>query len=178
MTDAWYMTRNGQQYGPYRLEQFKQFAAEGRIAPDDMVMNMVQQRWQPACLVPGLLAPPGLKSVPKATVASQNPKSKPINISNGEAMDFARSCLLRNPGLTAPEVLTLLECRFLLGVSDDMLSDPALIPKRRRWYHDVTWVLREAKGNKDTIHAARTVLDETVAKLIAENAVSSWRGID
>lgn len=54
MSDAWYLSRNGQQYGPYGIEQFRQFAAEGRLSPDDVVANATDQRWMSAREVEGL----------------------------------------------------------------------------------------------------------------------------
>lgn len=53
MSDGWYLARNGQQYGPYSSEQFRQFAAEGRLTPNDLVASVSGQQWLPASTVPG-----------------------------------------------------------------------------------------------------------------------------
>lgn len=61
MSDGWYLTRNGQQYGPYSSEQFRRFAAEGRLTPNDLVASVGGQQWLPASAVPELVfsaAPP------------------------------------------------------------------------------------------------------------------------
>ena len=63
MADGWYLARDGQQYGPYSSEQFRQFAAEGRLTPNDLVASVGGQQWLPAGAVPGLVfgpAPPSL----------------------------------------------------------------------------------------------------------------------
>ena len=70
MSDGWYLARNGQQYGPYSSEQFRQFAAEGRLAPNDLVASVGGQQWLPASAVPGLVfgvAPPSLPDAKAAT---------------------------------------------------------------------------------------------------------------
>ncbi len=41
----WYLTRGGNQYGPYNLEQLWQFAQEGRVQPDDLVWHEGLHQW-------------------------------------------------------------------------------------------------------------------------------------
>jgi hypothetical protein len=55
MTNQWYLARSGQQYGPYSLEQLRQFAAEGRLMPNDMIAGVGEQQWRPAETTPGLV---------------------------------------------------------------------------------------------------------------------------
>jgi hypothetical protein len=55
VTDStWYLARGKQKYGPYSTEQLRQFAAEGKIAPTDMLLQAGVQKWTLASSVQGL----------------------------------------------------------------------------------------------------------------------------
>lgn len=92
MNDQWYVARNGQRHGPYGFESVRQFAAEGRLTPGDMVMNGAGQRWMSASAVSGLRfpSPPqtGL-AAPEAAPAAQAPLSNAPAASAGNP-DLAR----------------------------------------------------------------------------------------
>jgi hypothetical protein len=71
MYDQWYLAREGQRHGPYDFESFRRFAAEGRLSPDDMVMNGADQRWVSARAVTGLSFPNQPPSRPVAAQVSE-----------------------------------------------------------------------------------------------------------
>ena len=55
---SWYMGRDDQRYGPYTLDEIRGFAAEGRLAPDDLVWHSSLPDWvtlaEARALVPDL----------------------------------------------------------------------------------------------------------------------------
>ena len=53
----WHLSRSGQSYGPYSKEQLINYAAEGRIAFDDLVHREGDEGWQPAGSVHFLFSP-------------------------------------------------------------------------------------------------------------------------
>ena len=53
---TWRMSKNGQEYGPYTLTQLRQYAAEGRILPDDLLWTSGMSEWIPASQLPELSA--------------------------------------------------------------------------------------------------------------------------
>ena len=57
--DSWYMGRDDERFGPYTLEQFRGFIAEGRLIPDDLVWHPSLPDWvtlaEARSIKPGLL---------------------------------------------------------------------------------------------------------------------------
>ncbi len=41
----WYMSRNGEQYGPYLLEELVKYVQEGRVQPEDLVWHQGLPQW-------------------------------------------------------------------------------------------------------------------------------------
>lgn len=56
-SENWYLSRNGQTYGPYSKEQLINYAAEGRIAFDDLVHREGDEGWQLSGSVHFLFSP-------------------------------------------------------------------------------------------------------------------------
>jgi len=54
MTPQWYFIRNKEKYGPYSMEQLRQFAASGRILPTDMLLREGAQQGIEASSLPDL----------------------------------------------------------------------------------------------------------------------------
>ncbi len=54
MAEQWYLARDDQQFGPYTLEQMKEFAREGRLLPQDLVWNEGLSEWVAASKIPEL----------------------------------------------------------------------------------------------------------------------------
>jgi len=52
----YYLGKNGQQTGPFTLEQLRGMAAGGLIAPTDLLWTEGMSGWQPANTVPGIFA--------------------------------------------------------------------------------------------------------------------------
>lgn len=50
----WHYAKNGQQFGPINTTQLKQLAAEGQLAPTDMIWKEGMAEWAPAGSVKGL----------------------------------------------------------------------------------------------------------------------------
>jgi len=53
----WYCTVNGRQYGPISEEHLRDWIAEHRVGPSDMVWTEGMAAWTPASFVPGLFGP-------------------------------------------------------------------------------------------------------------------------
>ncbi len=58
MSEQWYLSREGEQYGPYSWPQLREFAAGGRVRPQDFVWCEGMADWVVATEVDGLLGPP------------------------------------------------------------------------------------------------------------------------
>jgi hypothetical protein len=74
------------------LESFRQFAAEGRLTPSEMVMNGAEQRWMSASAVPGLSfpSPPQMgPAAPQATPAAQA-LARTASVASAGNSDLAR----------------------------------------------------------------------------------------
>ncbi len=56
MPDTWMISVAGRSYGPYRLEQMRGFAAEGRLAPHSLVASGDDEGFRPASEDPELAA--------------------------------------------------------------------------------------------------------------------------
>jgi hypothetical protein len=48
MSDNWYYTENGQQHGPFSVEQMAQLAASGKLQPAALVWKQGMGDWKPA----------------------------------------------------------------------------------------------------------------------------------
>ena len=54
MSGQWFITRNNQRYGPYVWEQLIEYAANGNIAPDDLIWGEGMTEWAIATSIAGL----------------------------------------------------------------------------------------------------------------------------
>ena len=57
LESGYYLSRDGQSLGPYTWESLTGFAANGQVAPDDVLWGPGLDRWTPAIAIPGLLPP-------------------------------------------------------------------------------------------------------------------------
>src|SRR5262249_5675238 len=48
---AWFLTRNGEKYGPYSVPQLKQLATKGNLVPDDLLWREGLPAWVKASTV-------------------------------------------------------------------------------------------------------------------------------
>lgn len=53
----YHVGRNGQQTGPFSIEQLKAMAASGELGPADLVWKEGMAGWEPASNVPGVFSP-------------------------------------------------------------------------------------------------------------------------
>jgi len=75
----WYCTVNGRQYGPISEEHLRDWIAEHRVGPSDMVWTEGMAAWTPASFVPGLFGP-GPVRAPRpgpAAPGGQDPGARP-----------------------------------------------------------------------------------------------------
>lgn len=74
MADAWFVGRGSERSGPFSAEVLREMAADGRLAPTDLVWREGMSAWASATTVPGLFVP----SRPAAAPAlSDNPYAAP-----------------------------------------------------------------------------------------------------
>ncbi len=77
MSDYW-LARDGQQYGPFSIEEIRQQAAQGQTQPSDLVWTEGMAEWEPLAKVAGTrpVAPPP-PPTPSPLVATPSPKPVP-----------------------------------------------------------------------------------------------------
>jgi hypothetical protein len=70
-SDAIFLHRNGQNYGPYSIDQLNSWIADGTIHPSDMAWHEGLPGWLPLTCLPGIHAP--------STTTRQPPSAKVAN---------------------------------------------------------------------------------------------------
>lgn len=73
MSDGWYVSRANQVFGPYSWERALEFAREGSIGADDLVMRPGSREWVPAAAVPAFIS----SAVSAAAMVSEAPTPRP-----------------------------------------------------------------------------------------------------
>ncbi len=73
MSEQWYLSREGERYGPYSWEQLCEFAAAGRVGPQDFVWGEGMSDWVAATEVEGLLGTTAA-AAPPADPAAASPR--------------------------------------------------------------------------------------------------------
>lgn len=71
MSEQYLIAREGEQSGPYTLEQIRQMQADGQLLPSDIAWTEGQEDWLPISQIVDVAAPP-----PPPPQASATPKSK------------------------------------------------------------------------------------------------------
>ena len=66
MAAQWFLARGGKKYGPYSMEQLRQFVASGNVLPTDMLLPEGQRQWVAANALPGLFPTTAVKAQPVA----------------------------------------------------------------------------------------------------------------
>jgi hypothetical protein len=69
----YHVGRNGQQNGPFSVEELRVMVARGELAPTDLVWKDGMAGWEPASTIPGLFGPE-----PSVTLAPQTIQPPPI----------------------------------------------------------------------------------------------------
>ncbi len=67
MADQWYLSRDGQSFGPYTWNEIVSFSQSGNLQPQDQLWNPATDQWTQADQVPGLF------STPPASPSTQTP---------------------------------------------------------------------------------------------------------
>lgn len=64
MADTWFVGRAGERSGPFTTQSLRDMAADGRLAPTDLVWQEGMANWVPAASIRGLFAPhsPGMQT--------------------------------------------------------------------------------------------------------------------
>jgi hypothetical protein len=77
MTPQWHLARNRENYGPYSMEQFRQFAAAGYLLPTDMLLQEGAEKWVAASSVSGLFVTAAItaQAVPAAIPPLPDPRA-------------------------------------------------------------------------------------------------------
>lgn len=71
MGGMYHVGRNGQQTGPFSVEQLKEMAASGQLSPTDLVWKEGMAGWEPASTLPDVFAPAApVASTPVASTPS------------------------------------------------------------------------------------------------------------
>jgi hypothetical protein len=68
MHAMYHVGRNGQQTGPFSIEQLKAMAASGELNPTDLVWKEGMSGWEPASTLPGVFTSASSSSMPTAPV--------------------------------------------------------------------------------------------------------------
>jgi hypothetical protein len=86
---TWYLSRQGNRYGPYSWEQMGEFAAAGQVTPQDLVWSEGMSNWTKAADIEGLFAsspPPGSApppAPPPETAQQPQPSASAPGLSAG-----------------------------------------------------------------------------------------------
>src|SRR3954470_23148168 len=73
----YHVGRNGQQTGPFSLEQLKAMAANGQLLPTDLVWKEGMAGWEPASTLPGVFDA-GAVTVTPAYQPTATPPTVPV----------------------------------------------------------------------------------------------------
>jgi hypothetical protein len=97
----YHVGRNGQQTGPFSIEQLKTMAANGELQPTDLVWKEGMAGWEPASTLPGVFtATPG---------AIETPQVNPVPLAQATVLPPA-------PGPGAPKPNPLALTGMILGI--------------------------------------------------------------
>jgi len=78
---SYLVLRDGQQFGPYSIDQIQGYSSEGRINPNDLVWTQGMAQWVPLSQILGALHPPPYRS---STVPSYSQQARFVpNSDNG-----------------------------------------------------------------------------------------------
>lgn len=94
----WFLSRDGQQYGPYPHEQFQDFLSSRHILPTDFVWRSDEQIWQPAFTVLAITSPPreSTSPSPQSTTSAPTFSAQQADTRSGNARRL-RMTTFRNP---------------------------------------------------------------------------------
>lgn len=145
MSEQWYLSRKGEQYGPYNWAQLREFAEAGRVRPEDFVWCEGMPDWVAAVEVEGLLGPRAPAAPPVHPAGASQPapsrstSEQPEERAAADAPREARGAdderiagiipaMRRKTGLFSSKVFNLVvtDRRILFAeVTNEMLKDAA-----------------------------------------------------
>lgn len=79
MSVEWYYAHDGQQSGPFSVEEFQRLASDRKLQPDDLVWKEGMADWKPASSVRGLFTTP-------------SPQQPPAKIEKAVGEKFCHEC--------------------------------------------------------------------------------------
>jgi hypothetical protein len=101
----YHVGRNGQQTGPFSIEQLKTMAANGELQPTDLVWKEGMAGWEPASTLPGVFTPgPG----PEPS-AMEMPQANPVPLAQATVLPPV-------PGPGGPKPNPLALTGMILGI--------------------------------------------------------------
>ena len=121
MSATWYLSRQGNRYGPYSWEQMGEFAAAGQVTPQDLVWSEGMSNWTKAADIEGLFAsspppgsapppppppPPPPAPPPEVAQQAQPPVSSPSAV-GGERIVGVIPAIRRKTGLFSSKTYSL-----------------------------------------------------------------------
>ncbi|MCL2660618.1 MAG: DUF4339 domain-containing protein [Acidobacteriaceae bacterium] len=88
------ISRGGQTYGPYTLEELQRYTASGNISPTDMARSEGMSDWVPVSQILGVssssvFAPPAVAGAPAGYIQAASDGPAPPNLSWGLVLLFA-----------------------------------------------------------------------------------------
>jgi GYF domain 2 len=90
------VSRNGQMYGPYTLEDLQRYVASGNILPTDMAKSEDMPEWLPVAQILGAVGTPGPAAIPTPAYAAPSTYPQPSGIAypNPPNLQWALELLL------------------------------------------------------------------------------------
>ncbi|MGD0796218.1 MAG: DUF4339 domain-containing protein [Acidobacteriaceae bacterium] len=76
----YHVTRDGQNYGPYTIEDLRRYVASGNVLPSDMAKSDEMAEWAPVAQLLGVAAPAGYGVTPPAYAPGMVPYPDPPNL--------------------------------------------------------------------------------------------------
>jgi hypothetical protein len=108
----YHVGRNGQQTGPFSIEQLKTMAANGELQPTDLVWKEGMAGWEPASTLPGVF---GAAPSPSAATAIEMPQAaNPVPLAQATVLPPA-------PGPGGPKPNPLALTGMILGIVSILL---------------------------------------------------------
>lgn len=138
MSQQWYLSRQGQQYGPYSWEQLREFAGSGQVMSEELIWGSGMTDWVKAAEVEGLFntAQPFAQTVPPPPpVQAQGlpepsvmAPDQPAGAQSGEKMVGIIPGMRRKTGLLSSKLynLVITERRMIFAeMTSGMLNQAA-----------------------------------------------------
>ncbi|MGD9827506.1 MAG: GYF domain-containing protein [Hyphomicrobiaceae bacterium] len=100
----WFLSRDGEQWGPYSQDEWTRLQAEGRVRPTDVIWNSKTAEWTPAGTLEqaGAAAPSVATATRKPATASRAERRAPVRAPAATPAPPPRTGKHRAPRIEAP----------------------------------------------------------------------------